>query len=309
MPGILRFLIAAATVVTTILLVAGFFGSWSGVSDSLSHFRHVFSAAALLGALISALLGLRRVSSAGIAAVLAGLVLSYPHLPFVGPLEKGGSALRIVQFNVKINNPRTVEAAKWILAQEADVVMLQEYSPENHAGFPALAAALPFEITCKSRGLGSVALRSRHPVLAQHCSMDEGFAWLQLDVKGKPITFAVLHLAWPWPFKQAEHLETLGAALAEMPQPVVLAGDFNATPWSAAVKRVEDLTGSKTVGGMRISLWLDFFHTGKPWPAFPIDHVLLPPFANVGRITLGPDLGSDHLPVMVSFDPGERGGR
>ena len=296
-----RFLIGAATVMATVLLVVGFFGSWHASLDALSHFRHFLIIVVFVGGVTSAAVGLVRLTAFSIVAIVAALVLSFPHLPFVAPSVETIGGLRIVQFNVKIHNARQDEAVNWIIAQKPDVVLLQEFDPLNHPGFLGLAKDLPFEVRCKSRGLGYVVIRSRHQLLAQHCSDGESFAWAQIAVQGRRVTFASLHLAWPWPFKQAEQLENLREAFVAMPKPVVLAGDFNATPWSAVVGQIEDMTGTKAVGGFRISLWLDVFHSGKPWPALPIDHVLLPKDAHLKSIGTGPFLGSDHLPVIAEF--------
>lgn len=296
-----RFLIGGATVTATVLLFAGFFGSWHAWLDSLSHFRHFLIIAVFVGGVTSAAVGLVRLTASSLVAILAALVLSFPHLPFAAPSAETAGGFRIIQFNVKFHNAQQDEAVDWIIAQKPDVVTLQEFDPVNHPGFLKLAKDLPFEVRCKSRGLGYVAIRSRHQLLGQHCSDGESFAWAQIAVQGRRVTIASLHLAWPWPFKQAEQLENLREAFVAMPKPVVLAGDFNATPWSAAVGQVEDLTGTKVVGGFRTSLWLDVFHTGKPWPALPIDHVLLPEDAKLKSIGTGPFLGSDHLPVIAEF--------
>ena len=301
MTGIWRFLADAMTAIAMLLIVAGLFGNWHPALDALSHLRHFLVIAVLFGALTCAAFGSRRLAILSTVALGAALAISFPHLPFVDPSAKTAGGLRVIQFNVKIDNAQQERAANWMIAQKPDVVTLQEFDPVNHTGFQILAKELPFEVTCKARGFGYVVIRSRHQIEAQHCSEGEGFAWVRVNVQGQLVTFATVHLAWPWPFKQAEQLKNLKPAFAVLPTPVVLTGDFNATPWSATVSQIETMTSTKAVGGFRISLWLDVFHTGKPWPVLPIDHVLLPPNARLKSIESGPFLGSDHLPVVADF--------
>jgi endonuclease/exonuclease/phosphatase (EEP) superfamily protein YafD len=284
-------------------LLLGFLGPWFQLGDSFAQFRHVLVIAVAIVAVVSAIRQSWTRAMMATASVVAGIALSYPHLPFGGPDADGQGKYKLIQFNLKLHNARQAEAAQWVLAQRPDVVMLQEYLPETHPAFAALEAELPYGTTCKSVKLGYVAVRTRFPIMSQHCVESEGLTWLQANVDGKPITFAALHLHWPWPFRQWQQLESLQSAFAAMPQPVVLAGDFNAAPWSASVKTVETWTKSDVIPGYRATLWPDVFHNEKTWPALPIDQVLLPAGSVVSQVHVGPFLGSDHRPVVVGFDP------
>jgi len=45
----------------------------------------------------------------------------------------------------------------------------------------------------------------------------------------------------------------------------------------------------------------DTWHAHLPAPRIPIDHVLVPPEATVLRREVGPDIGSDHLPIEAEI--------
>lgn len=285
-----------------LLLALGFLGPWFHPADSLAQFRHVLVALLFASALLSALLRLRTART-GLLTVFVVVVLTYPHVPWINPSEAGAGSIRLVQFNVRFHNARQAEAAAWIAAQKPDVLMLQEYSEKDHPDVQKLAGILPHRINCKSAGLGDVAVFTRFPLLVQHCGAEDGLVWVQALVDGKAITFASLHLKWPWPYGQWQQLQRLQSVFAAIPKPIVLAGDHNAVPWSASVKEVERLTGSAVISGYRTTLRLDVFHDGKPLPVLPIDHVLLPESTTIRKIWVGPDIGSDHLPVVVEFDP------
>jgi endonuclease/exonuclease/phosphatase (EEP) superfamily protein YafD len=291
-----------ATVAAAVLAIAGCLGAWSAPSDSLAQFRLVFVAISLLGAVVMFLAGQRNVAFGALLASVATITWTSPHLPFMDPPDEGTGAIKIVQFNLKIHNPREDDAARWVNSQNPDVVMLQEHLDETHPSFRALAATLPFGVNCKSARLGEVAVRTKFPVLQQGCTPGDGLAWMQVDVNGKPVTFASLHLHWPWPFRQWQQLTRLEDTLADLPAPVVLAGDFNSVPWSETVKTVERLVRAKAIGGYRITLWPDVFHAGFEIPTFPIDHVLVPQEMVATSIAVGPTIGSDHRPVIVTMD-------
>ncbi len=283
-------------------LVLGMLGPWLQVADSFAQFRHVLVVIVAVAAVIAGVMReWRRAGIAGVA-VIAAVVLSYPHLPLLGPPVEGTGTYKLIQFNVKIHNAREAEAAQWIISEKPDVVMLQEFLDETHPGFVALDPVLPYRVHCTSAGFGEVVVRSRHPVVSQYCGAGDGLAWAQVNIGGRLVTFASLHLRWPWPFRQWEQLEKLKPVFATMPQPVVLGGDHNAVPWSAAVKTVARWTGSDVIGGYHTSFWPDVLHNGRPWGVLPIDHVLLPKGVTARRVAVGPVIGSDHVPVIVEFD-------
>lgn len=84
------------------------------------------------------------------------------------------------------------------------------------------------------------------------------------------------------------------------PGPLILAGDFNMTPWT-----VKQKTFTKATGLGRFNT----FHPTWPMrrrdlpllPLLPIDNVFASPhFASIATTT-GPRLGSDHRPVIADI--------
>jgi endonuclease/exonuclease/phosphatase (EEP) superfamily protein YafD len=79
----------------------------------------------------------------------------------------------------------------------------------------------------------------------------------------------------------------------------VVVGDFNLTPYSpyfAAFARASGLQPARGAA-LAASTWPGMLAT---WGlGIPIDHVFVSSNANVVAHEVGPDLGSDHLPVAV----------
>jgi endonuclease/exonuclease/phosphatase (EEP) superfamily protein YafD len=223
-----------------------------------------------------------------------------PALPFYELPRRTNASLKLIQLNTLFNNPTIDRSLQWIRAEKPDFVMLQEVSNKTRAIYDGLAAELPFGTICKFATVGGVAVRSRHPMKSDACKESLGFAWIQVDVNGKALTLASLHLHWPYPFRQRQQLQSLAASFKAMPRPVLLTGDFNAAPWSAATQLVAQQTGTTIVPGLRFTLRMGAFGFG-PIPFLPIDHVLVPADVRAHSIKLGPPIGSDHLPVIVEF--------
>ena len=94
-------------------------------------------------------------------------------------------------------------------------------------------------------------------------------------------------------------LNDLTGILHAFDGPWIVAGDFNATPWSADYRRFEGQTGLRNVRRG--------FGLLPTWPSqllalgIPIDHVLVSPDFAVTEAKTGPDIGSDHRPVIATL--------
>ena len=84
---------------------------------------------------------------------------------------------------------------------------------------------------------------------------------------------------------------------------MVVVGDFNATPWGAAMIRLIARTGLRYGPGARIGTFPSALR-GRPFPrwfAIPIDLVLAGGGAAVVARCHGPLIGSDHWPVIAEI--------
>ena len=79
-----------------------------------------------------------------------------------------------------------------------------------------------------------------------------------------------------------------------------MAGDFNMTPWSYRLQRLLAAAGLRRHATFLRS-WPTDGQYRLPWPAFLIDHVLTTPDVRSVSIRIGPNLGSDHLPVIAQL--------
>ena len=145
---------------------------------------------------------------------------------------------------------------------------------------------------------GSPAIRALEP---------RGALWLELHVDGRPLQVLNTHLGLV-PHEQRAQAralmggEWLGARRAGDP-PVILLGDFNATPYAAAYRtfagRLTD--ARRAAGGARATPTFP-----SRLPMLTIDHVFMDGLVRAThvQVTSSPvaRVASDHLPLVVDFN-------
>jgi endonuclease/exonuclease/phosphatase (EEP) superfamily protein YafD len=297
--------------------IAAHGGRWNPRLDVLTHFAPIW----LLGGLVVLASipisppGHNRTLNllAGGVAVLAALGLVVPE--YLRPMSARAPAdaprqLKLIQFNTKGDLTATKDAADWILAEKADVVVLEEASQPlvqalRRRGFHAACGGCSVVVLSRARPIASdvpqVDFRTgaRAPTArASFAAADGGYS-----VVG-------VHYVWPtYGDMQQRQGKRLARVLAELPQDrLILAGDFNSTPWSYA-RRAED----RMFGLERRTKAVFSWPTGQdapawrrsPIPILPIDHVYAGRDWKTVSVTRGPRLGSDHFPVVVvlALDP------
>ncbi len=304
-------LLSAGSAGLIVLLAAGWLQNVHPAFDSLSHFRLHFSAA--LFCLLPILIMLRYwiLGGAGIIAIALSLFLTAPYLPNFATMSSQASGsgqqpiIRLVQMNLRFNNKTPQRAADAIRLGDPDILLLQEVTEKTVVVLDAFLPTHPHQLACHRFGVGSVAIASRFPFADQeskYCAPTFGFASAQLRMGEQVLHVASFHSLWPWPFRQARQINYLSEHFKALRHPLVLAGDFNASPWSAAVQSVAEKSRTRVAKGMLMS-WAPRQLAVKEWlgPILPIDQVMTSPrFKILSRTRLG-DGGSDHFPILTQL--------
>lgn len=244
-------------------------------------------------ALLAAALLLRLRAALRLAAAAVGLAGLLPIAATAhAPAEPGKPALRLLQHNLFFKND-AADLDERILAH--DVVTLQEV----RAAAPMLAE-LPAGWTmraCGDTNVGATAVATRLVPLAQGC-LNDGHAWMRVATDAGPVTVVSLHLHWPWPAagdRQARQIARLAPLIRALPRPVIVAGDFNQMPWSAAVDRIAEAADTEVAPGLRVTLALL-----DGLARLPIDHVLIPEGWGA-RVEPAGRHGSDHVALAAEL--------
>ena len=298
--------VAALVLVTAAALAARLWWAF----DLLSHFRLQYLAAAvLLGAVALAF----RAFPAVLACVLVALVHGWAVKDLwlgAAPVPPGGVPLRVATANVLDSNPTPERVLDFVRGSGADLVVLVDARGERWR--PVLAAVgdlYPYRAPDHWREGGQVLLFSREPVLAdtvvQPGAAPRPFLVAKLaTVTGAPLVVAV-HPTSPSPTEPVDtrernfQLGRIADAVEGVAGPVIVAGDFNTSPWSPRFRDLLAATGLRDaeVGQGWIGTWPAWF-----WPALvPIDHVLVKGPVAVVDLRRGPFVGSDHYPLVADL--------
>ncbi len=288
--------------------VAAFFGGLWWPLDLLAGFRpHLGVGSMLVG---GGLLLARRRGAAVIAlgAGVLNLALVVPQflspLPAVSPT---GSEITVMTFNVLNQNERFDEVIDFIRTQDPDVVFLHEsFEPWEQA---MSAANLPYRVVINR----DEDLIFATMVLVREPAEVTGFGFatgepraveVELMTAEGPVSILGIHPLSPTDARRAELRDSqieFAAMWAKVQSGrTIVAGDFNATPWSYPFRNLVEATGFKDslrghgLGG-------SFPTYRHPLLRIPIDHLLYGPGLAVTRRQLGPHLGSDHLPLTVDL--------
>ncbi|RUW82091.1 endonuclease/exonuclease/phosphatase family protein [Mesorhizobium sp. M1E.F.Ca.ET.063.01.1.1] len=292
-------------------LLAGFLGALHPALDSFSHFRIHLSVLTALLALALLASSYRLQATAVLLFAIASFATTASALPKLWPQQAiARPADRIVysllQMNLRFDNPTPKKVLSLIGRTNPDVITLDEVSGMWTTELGYITSAYPYRILCPyPNGVFGVALLSRRPFAAgtaPHCEPRGAMATATIDFGGTGVDVAAIHLSWPWPLEQHWQIGELSEPLTALGETAIMAGDCNAVPWSAAVRRVASL-GKLTVMPSAGPTWIhrklpDFL---RRFAGLPIDQVFSKGGVTIHSATRLEDTGSDHLPVLVEF--------
>lgn len=221
--------------------------------------------------------------------------------------------ITLLQANLHDKNRDHARFLAYVDQTRPDVLALQEVTPHWISAFhqtPALMRRYPYQ---KIGGGGDTALLSRLPLTqAKRVFMPPYDSYLHARVwpqgSGRPsakaFTLLVIHPEHPTSGHAAHRQRRLVTLLtAQRPglgRPLMVVGDFNATPWSFQFRRLAHGLGVQDMARHGVGLV-------PTWPVgwgplmIPLDNCLVSPPLRVLRRETGPDIGSDHLPVLTTL--------
>src|SRR5262245_12507827 len=294
----------AALVAAGIATAVGFLAPWWPMADIPNHFTPFAVATAIAGlGLLAfgarALAAHRRVRIAlglGLAGV-AGINIAplFTALATTAVAAQGPkSTLTVVSFNVWTKNQRLDEVSRWLVDQNADVIVLQEMTTRNREPIVrALAATYPHIHDC---GCSDIVMFSRRPWIAAgglpRTHEQPALSWLTLvDRDGREVRIVGLRPRYIMkPSRYAAHYDWLVRNIPKFGDRLILVGDFNAAPWSWQLMRLAAAADLRRDGTYATS-W------PAPLPMVLIDNLLTTPDIKAISFKTGPFPASDQLPV------------
>ena len=273
---------------------------------------HVSALAAALGLAAFAAGWRGPALAAGVAAMLGAAGAAEPLLrPAERPAAPGPTlAIAFATANLNLGNP-DLDALREALAGLGAEVLVTQETPRALLDAPgALAEIFPHRRRSDlNGGDGGPAIWSRFPLRHSGPGNAEGphpsHLIVTLDLpEGGRLQVMTLHFAWPAFDGQARQVADFARFRTHLSPPLVVAGDFNAPPWSRAIRQVERVAGVQAPGGWRPT-WVggaaDVPLRLPRWAGLPIDHLAASPgigIREIGRTSLP---GSDHLALTAEL--------
>jgi endonuclease/exonuclease/phosphatase (EEP) superfamily protein YafD len=285
-------------------------GRFSARLDLLTHFSPFW----LVGGLFAAGYGLVFASPAsrpgltavGVLGAMAAAALMLPELtrPIPPPLARDGAQqIKLIQFNAWDRDVDVDATADWIAGQKPDFVLMEDVQPP-------IRQALERRGFHYTRGMVHTAIFSRMApapapfVIPEHdWHVLPDFARATFTAASGPFSLVAVHMSWPTLADQRDRGMALGDLLDRYPKDrLILAGDFNLTPWSFALHRLEERYRLERRDRAVFSWPARLSPDGRlrsPVAFLPIDHVYAGSAWRTVSFARGPLLGSDHYPLVA----------
>ncbi|WP_293898498.1 endonuclease/exonuclease/phosphatase family protein [Phenylobacterium sp.] len=282
-------------------------GRFSPLLDMLTHFAPIYAGLAIAALLAAGLGGRPRRAALVLAMVGLGASAALLAPEYLRPAEPAAPAsapgqLKVIQFNAYKRNADIGRVADWLIAQNPDIVTLQEARHDlrdlllRRTGWSVAGAHEHVMIFSRAKRIGM-----RRPPLGP-----TAFTYLSATFASASGPYEVIttHLDWPnGRFFQGQHAD-LARLTAQIPRRrMILTGDLNTTPWSFTLRRTDRALG---LARRDRALWSYPARLGRwdwPLPVLPIDHIYAGPGWRVVSLTRGPNLGSDHYPLVIVLAP------
>ena len=308
------------------VLLAALFGLAPGAFGGLTPFLDVFAhlTGHFIGAAIGGLIALawpRRAFAILGAAAIATLAI-HASQAARGQIPTGdsdghfaslsGDALKIVSFNTWHGHGDHQRIASFLEREKPDLAILYEFGPPKRPLLAALKQQFPYQVGCAERWYCSVVMLSKRPFTRSGTdSRDIGpsppLVWAEFSFGGRPLTVIGAHIMGPQvgPRGHVKELDFVARMVRRVPGHVIFAGDLNATRWGRSLARFGQRSGLQ-----HMDRFLPSWPAGwRGWPQLAIDHFYVSRDIKVSDVHLGPEAGSDHLPLVGYFQTRSTGTR
>ncbi|MFN3464771.1 MAG: endonuclease/exonuclease/phosphatase family protein, partial [Terricaulis sp.] len=225
--------------------------------------------------------------------------------PMPSPAPASERTIRIVWLNTWMGSRPSEEVLQYLVTSGADFLLVSELHDEGQEGFRRLRAAYPTMIRCEGGHECNTMIFARRPALTQTTSNGLRASVGEFDIDGARLRLVAAHVARPNPpARQQREFEALIETIGDAPQDVILAGDFNSTPWSFALGRFDAAIAlerhTRALPTWPAQEWTRLYLPAIV-PFLPIDHVYSGSGWRLVALRRGPRTSSDHYPIEATF--------
>jgi len=293
------------------LFVLGFFGKYFRLFELFVNFRVQYAIISALSAIT--LLFIDRKSIKSYIALITAAVISSTLIDFyIKPEVKKqpeassvGLMVKVMSINVNTANSQYEKVIQAVKSEEPDLLVLEEVSEQWIKHLSELKTIYPYSKEYTLSDNFGIAFYTKYPPekISVIFTGSPSVPYIKAEFK-LPANFVFygVHTLPPVSKTGYKHrnkmLKMLSTEISGMKdRQVIIAGDFNLTPWSYFFKKFladSGLKNSQSGFGIQPS-----------WPVtpvllrIPIDHCFVSESINVVSRKLGNETGSDHFPLIV----------
>ena len=299
------------TILATALSLAGYFGRLNMYLEFASGYKLQFLIIGLCSLCYFSLTRKKLGIIISLFCVLLNLAEILPWYwgkPIITNVESY-RPLKIISYNVLWSNQQYNKAIALINQEQPDIAVFQEAQEPWAKALATLKANYPYHVGATKLEIEVYSKLALSNTKIELYGTYRGLVICDLKIGDNKIKFIATH-AYPqlyygrkgWEIRN-EHLEVgIGEYVRNIRQPVVVAGDLNASMWSPFYRSLIDKSG---LHNARQGFGILPSQSGIA-PQFaifsaPIDHFLVSRDIKVKNFQLGRDMGSDHLPIITNL--------
>lgn len=286
-------------------------GAFSAAFDGLNHFAP-FWLAFSFGAVCACFLFRTDRVGIGLASVAALLQLGIMAPEFIAArsaaIEASAAApqVRIVWLNTWLGSRPSGDVLTYLEQSDADFLLVSELHDEGQAGFQRLRELYPTLISCVGGHECNTRIYARREALRTDTPTSLRMVQGDFDIDGAPLRLIAAHMPRPNPpGRQQRELAELAAVIqAGESDDVILAGDFNSTPWSFTLRKFDRESAlqrhTRVLPTWPAQAWTRL-RLPALFPFLPIDHAYSGGNWHLVELRRGPRTSSDHFPIEATF--------
>jgi endonuclease/exonuclease/phosphatase (EEP) superfamily protein YafD len=284
--------------------IFSFVASTSWLGELTTHFRAQMAAAGAILTISAIALRTWRGALPGAVAFMANLLPLVTSLYGAVPANEG-APLRVLTLNLEHDHADYAAVEALIEREQPDVVALTELGT---GALPMIERLRPRFRTVLGKvrpGTFEVVLLTTWTAQAYGIDTTSGPQYPVMHVRlcrEDCVNLVATHAATPIKAHgapRARQLEVAARFASTGDAPTVLLGDLNCTPWSPTFDWL--LAAAKVRDSGRGRGLHPTWFSSVPFIGLRIDHVLVGPGIGVRDRRTGPDIGSDHFPVIADL--------
>jgi endonuclease/exonuclease/phosphatase (EEP) superfamily protein YafD len=279
------------------------------VIDIFSHFQIQYALATLI------LFGFFFFKKRFVQSFFMGILFIINIFPILNTDQKvyarieHGNIFKVYSANINKDNKDLMPLINDVKRVNADIVLLVEVRARQVEQLTPLIKKYKYKIIDRKMRTSEVGILflSKFPIVSYNVinlsDYGNGVLETKLVIDQKEILFCGVHIPRHHLNKKFSVRQKMILRVADKistrSHPVIVAGDFNATPFSPIFKKFLKVSGLKDSR--------NGFGWQPTWPALlpflwiPIDHILVSPDIKIHYRETGSYIGSDHFPVIAEL--------